>query len=699
ALGEQIGQGAMGIVYRGRDTRTGQPVAIKTVEAQTVKENPTILERFQREGEILRRLRHPNIVTYLATAEREGQYYLVMEYVSGGDLRQLVKTEKPIALRQILTIALDVADALARTHRLNILHRDLKPSNILLNEDGLPKLSDFGLAHLNDGVEITQHGTVVGTIAYLSPEACEGRPLDQRSDIWSFGVLLYELLTGQRPFVGTVTSAVLLEIMTKPLPNIGKIRPDIPTELQQLLVDMLQKEPAERIHSVRHVGAVLETMLRSEDGHQLAQRFPVTQPIHLRDTPIDHYAPTVFNVRLPSTIGALEALAIRTTFVGRVAEMSTIIQTLNRPTCRVLTLIGAGGVGKTRLAVKVARAFMTQTGQTAHFTSLIGIRTVQQLLQSLITALDVPLDNPSTPYETALFKLVDALQTRPLLLVFDHAESILHSDREAFLALINNLSEQLPHLRLLITSRQRLKIQREWVFKVQGLSVPMAGNDAINPQTAVQYDAVALFKQRARQADATFELTPHNTGAVVQLCQQLEGLPLGIELAAAQLQQKTISEINDELLALHTNLQADLEEIPFHHRSLAAVFEQSWHLLNQTEQETLSHTAVFRGGFSRAAAFAVLGKQVAHFDSLLERSLLMRHYTPTGLTRVRYTLPQLLRKHLLIAHPPPYQVYRQHADYYLQWAVAHQDALSSELDNVTAAWEWARTQSSFTPPR
>lgn len=253
-------------------------------------------------------------------------------------------------------------------------------------------------------------------------------------------------------------------------------------------------------------------------------------------------------------------------------------------------------------------------------------------------------------------------------------------------------------MRLLITSRQRLKIQREWVFKVQGLSVPVSTAN-INPQTAVQYDAIALFKQRARQTDATFELTPHNTGAVIQLCQQLEGLPLGIELAAAQLQQKTISEINDELLALHTNLQTDLEEVPFHHRSLAAVFEQSWHLLNQAERETLSHAFVFRGGFSRAAAFAVLGKQVAHFDSLLERSLLMRHYTPTGLTRVRYTLPQLLRKHLLIAHPPPYQVYRQHADYYLQWAVAHQDALSSELDNVTAAWEWARTQSSFTPPR
>ncbi len=266
-----IGQGGMGDVYRGIDQHTGETVAIKALKPELTLQSPDVLERFRREAEALRKLNHPNIVKMLDTVEEEGQHYLVMEYVGGGSLRDLLDRQPRLPIRRVLEIALDLADALTRVHRLKITHRDIKPANILLAEDGTPRLTDFGMARLGDHARVTATGALVGTYGYLSPEACLGERLDARTDIWSFGVVLYEMLAGRRPFESDTGASVLVAILQKPVPNLLELRPETPPALADLIERMLEKDREKRIRSVRRVGAALEAILNELDGEGVAR--------------------------------------------------------------------------------------------------------------------------------------------------------------------------------------------------------------------------------------------------------------------------------------------------------------------------------------------------------------------------------------------------------------------------------------------
>ncbi|MBN1565031.1 MAG: protein kinase [Anaerolineae bacterium] len=262
-LGDMIGRGGMGDVYKGTDTHTTETVAIKRLHESIIADNPDIVDRFQREGEALRTLNHPNIVSILDTVEENGQHYLIMEYVSGGSLRDLIDEQSRLPIEAVLNVALDLCDALTRAHRLHIIHRDIKPDNVLLAEDGTPRLTDFGVAHLGGRSRLTQTGSVIGTYAYLSPEACNGEELDERTDIWSFGVMLFEMLAGRVPFNEQTTAAVLTAILTKPAPDLRRLRDNIPDRLLDLIYRMLEKDRARRISSVRRVGAEIEEIIRS----------------------------------------------------------------------------------------------------------------------------------------------------------------------------------------------------------------------------------------------------------------------------------------------------------------------------------------------------------------------------------------------------------------------------------------------------
>jgi len=258
---ELLATGGQGAVYRGRDRATGQPVAIKRLRPDLVDRPPDALARFVREGTILRQLRHPSIVGVLAAFEHAGQYSIVMEYVPGGSLRALLETERQVPLDRVLTIGLELADALSRAHHLGIIHRDLKPENVLLAADGTPRLSDFGMARLEaDATSLTQSGTLFGSPTYMSPEALRGEELDARGDIWSLGVLLYELLAGQRPFAGTQITPVVASILQDPVPDLEQFRADVPMALVDLLRRMLVKDRARRMASMRQVAAELEAI-------------------------------------------------------------------------------------------------------------------------------------------------------------------------------------------------------------------------------------------------------------------------------------------------------------------------------------------------------------------------------------------------------------------------------------------------------
>jgi serine/threonine protein kinase len=261
-----MGEGGMGEVYYGFDLQTNDPVAIKVLKPHGIDVNPDIVERFRREGEALRDLDHPNIVKMLVAVEEDGQNYIVMEYVEGGSLRDLLQKEGPLPIEQVLHIALDLTDALTRAHRLKIIHRDIKPSNVLLARDGTPRLTDFGAARFEKHQDLTQQGSVLGTVSYLSPEACRAQKLDARTDIWAFGVMLFEMLTGQRPFDEDETSATIIAIVTKPLPDLVALLPDAPPGLVNLIYKMLEKERDERISSMRLVGAELESIIERADS-------------------------------------------------------------------------------------------------------------------------------------------------------------------------------------------------------------------------------------------------------------------------------------------------------------------------------------------------------------------------------------------------------------------------------------------------
>jgi DNA-binding NarL/FixJ family response regulator len=253
-----IGGGAVGSVYQGTDARTGEQVAIKVLRKELTSDMPELIERFRREGEALRRLNHPNIVKMLAMVEEEGQHYLVMEYVGGGSLASLLKRQTQLPLTQVVSITLELSDALARAHHLEILHRDIKPGNILLAADGTPRLTDFGLARLGNYPAITTVGSVLGTFQYLSPEAFYSQDLDSGADIWSLGVVLYEMLTGRVPFGGNTPGEILWAINNQALPDPSGQREDIPEALVELVKKMLMRDRPLRIASARQVGAELE---------------------------------------------------------------------------------------------------------------------------------------------------------------------------------------------------------------------------------------------------------------------------------------------------------------------------------------------------------------------------------------------------------------------------------------------------------
>ena len=343
-----LGRGGMGDVYRGIDTQTGQTVAIKMLKPDIVANNPDIVARFVREGEALRQLKHPNIVEMVAAVEEQGQHYLIIEYVAGGSLQDLLEQQGRLPVERVLEISLDLADALTRAHRLDIIHRDLKPANVLLlAEDGTPRLTDFDIAQVADRPRLPQTGMLMGTIDYLSPEACQGETLDGRADLWAFGVMLYEMLTGAKPFTGDTIIAALNAILTQAVPDLAQLCPGAPDALVDLIYRMLEKDRQQRIPSVRLVGAELEAILTVGAG------LPRPSP---RPTPTAPPPAARFATPTPATGAPKHNLPVQPTpFVGREAELTELARLLADPDVRLLTILGAGGMGKTRLALEAGK--------------------------------------------------------------------------------------------------------------------------------------------------------------------------------------------------------------------------------------------------------------------------------------------------------------------------------------------------------
>jgi serine/threonine protein kinase len=257
-ISEELGRGGMGVVYKAQDTKLDRPVAIKFLPRQlatSIEET----KRFEREAKAAAALNHPNIATVHAIEELEDdqrgkECFIVMEYIDGQELREKIKTS-PLSTEEILKITYQIAEGLYAAHNKGIVHRDIKSSNIMITRDGQVKIMDFGLAKLAGQSMLTKSGTTLGTVAYMSPEQARGEPVDQRSDIWSLGVIIYEMITGQLPFKGEYDQAVIYSILNE---EPEAVNTEIPPELSKIISKSLMKDVKQRYQDIHEVISELQ---------------------------------------------------------------------------------------------------------------------------------------------------------------------------------------------------------------------------------------------------------------------------------------------------------------------------------------------------------------------------------------------------------------------------------------------------------
>ena len=264
---ETLGQGAMGVVYKGQDTAISRIVAIKTIKPQgstsTPAEIKSMIDRFSHEAKISGQLSHPNITTIYDVGEHEGINYIVMEYVDGTPLEVVIEKEKPFSLQEKIKIIILTARALHYAHQRGVVHRDIKPANIMLLDDLQIKIMDFGIAKLSskDALFKTQPGLILGTPFYMSPEHLSGEPLNRQADVYSLGVLSYELLSGKRPFNAESLPALIKSIVSdQPMP-LSKISSQVSNKLEKIIFKSLEKNKEHRYQSASEYADDLELFL------------------------------------------------------------------------------------------------------------------------------------------------------------------------------------------------------------------------------------------------------------------------------------------------------------------------------------------------------------------------------------------------------------------------------------------------------
>ena len=371
-----------------------------------------------------------------------------------------------------------------------------------------------------------------------------------------------------------------------------------------------------------------------------------------------------------------------TSFVGRGREMEEINLLLEDPNCRLLTLVGPGGVGKTRLAIAVAAQQMEAFPNGACFVPLAGVSSVESIVPSILQALDLKQAEQGDLNQ----QLVDFLHDKELILILDNFEHLVDGA-----GLVSELLEQAPGLIILVSSRQRLGLQAEWAFEVNGLSYP-TGKDT---QNLAAYEAVMLFQQRLHQVKPRSTLFQDDLSAVSRICQAVEGLPLGVELAASAVRRRSIEQVASAIESGKEDLKVAYKDVPERHRSIRAVFEHSYRLLSQEEQSAFVGLAVFRGGFSAEAAEQVAGANAEILESLVEHSLV--RYDGE---KERYDLHELVRQYALEKlreQGREDEIRNQHLRYFIDlgeriynktYTNERFNTFAPEVDNYRAAMEW-----------
>ncbi|MGA9969204.1 MAG: protein kinase [Candidatus Acidiferrales bacterium] len=678
-----LGAGGMGEVYRARDARLDRIVAIKILPTAIAADSDQ-LRRFEREARSASALNHPNIITIHELGQDGSTRYIAMELIEGQTLRELLRGGG-LSVRRVLEIAAQAAEGLAKAHEAGIAHRDLKPETLMVTNDGFVKILDFGLAKATPagGVSAetsalssweTQPGMVMGTVQYMSPEQASGEALDFRSDQFSFGLVLYEMVTGKRAFVRNTVAEVLVAIMREQAEPVGARNPDAPAPLCWAIERCLAKEPEKRYGATRELArelAAIRERFAEKPVRQAESSHPANIPVQ------------------------------RTGFVGREKEVAAAKEMLMRPDVRLLTVTGPGGIGKTRLSVEVASGLAERFPSGVHFVPLSPLRDAALIAPVIAQTLAIREAGGQTPLEILKKHLQERSQA-PMLLVLDNFEHVM-----AAASLVAELLATGPQLKILVTSRAALHVYGEHEFPVPPLALPDA-HAVTAPESLGQFPAVALFVQRAAAVKPDFELNRENATAVVEICARLDGLPLAIELAAARVKVLSPAAMRTRLASRLQLLTGGARDLPQRQQTLRSAIDWSYDLLSAAEQKLFRRLAVFVGGCTLEGVEAVCDTKgdlnldlLDGTESLVDKSLLQRVEQANG--ESRFVMLETIREYeleKLEASGEDKLTRRAHAAYCL--VLAEEEATEQsgaeraewverfalEHDNFRAALEW-----------
>ncbi len=670
----------MGEVYRARDTRLGRTVAIKVLP-ELLSRNSDLRQRMEQEARAISSLSHPNICTLHDIGHHDEMDFLVLEFVEGQTLRQLLASGN-LPMRRLIPIAVQIAEGLAKAHEIGIVHRDLKPENLIVSDETV-KILDFGLAKFTLKNEEsrdtcttsfqTQDGVILGTVNYMSPEQISGRALDFRSDQFSFGLVLYEMATGKRAFQRKTEAQTLFAIVQDELEPINAVNPEIPPPFCWVVERCLAKVPEKRYFSTRDLARDLAAIRDRLSDLQI--RRPEARPTNL-PVPV-------------------------TAFVGRDKELVAAKELLLRPDVRLATVTGPGGIGKSRLAIQVARDLMQDFPSGVYFVPLAAVSDPDLIGLVIAQTLGIREPGGQSPFEALKEYLRNSLSV-PMLLVIDNFEHLV--------AAAPKLAELLaltPNLKLLVTSRAALHLSNEHEFSISPLALPDA--KSLPPlEVLSQYSAISLFIQRAVAVKPDFRLTEENAPAVTEICARLDGLPLAIELAAARAKLLSPSAMRTRLASSLQLLTGGARDLPARQQTLRRAIDWSYDLLSEPEQKLFRRLSIFLGGCTLEAVESVCDtKQDLGLDildgmtSMVDKSLIRQTEQTDG--EPRFVMLETIREYgleKLKASGEESQTRRGHAAYCLVLAEegaaedsgANQsgwlDRFEAEHDNFRTALTW-----------